>query len=180
MEYQHDESLLLNYKFLASNLTSIPIIQNFKADSTIFGFNLKSSKFVMDLMQDFKKPTDKNLDEKKSKMYNALKSCVVHLQNSNHRHDGLHGLSRKCLLGMGTLSDNKRDTIQNLKWELDFWKSVVCRTFQNGSERPETKNDPNAIRSLNAVLSFDTEWQTQADTSKNANKMDYYNDNFLI
>lgn len=29
-EYQHDESLLLNYKFLASNLTSIPIIQNFK------------------------------------------------------------------------------------------------------------------------------------------------------
>nr|WP_312022919.1 hypothetical protein [Enterococcus faecium] len=30
MEYQHDESLLLNYKFLASNLTSIPIIQNFK------------------------------------------------------------------------------------------------------------------------------------------------------
>ncbi|KAF1204120.1 hypothetical protein FOB78_05610 [Streptococcus agalactiae] len=29
MEYQHDESLLLNYKFLASNLTSIPIIQNF-------------------------------------------------------------------------------------------------------------------------------------------------------
>nr|URZ89620.1 hypothetical protein [Streptococcus suis] len=23
MEYQHDESLLLNYKFLASNLTSI-------------------------------------------------------------------------------------------------------------------------------------------------------------
>ena len=133
----------------------------------------------MDLMQDFKKPTDKNLDEKKSKMYNALKSCVVHLQNSNHRHDGLHGLSRKCLLGMGTLSDNKRDTIQNLKWELDFWKSVVCRTFQNGSERPETKNDPNAIRSLNAVLSFDTEWQTQADTSKNANKMDYYNDNFF-
>nr|UZP83379.1 hypothetical protein [Enterococcus faecalis] len=30
LEYQHDESLLLNYKFLASNLTSIPIIQNFK------------------------------------------------------------------------------------------------------------------------------------------------------
>ena len=29
-KYQHDESLLLNYKFLASNLTSIPIIQNFK------------------------------------------------------------------------------------------------------------------------------------------------------
>ncbi|RRR33783.1 transcriptional regulator [Streptococcus suis] len=29
LEYQHDESLLLNYKFLASNLTSIPIIQNF-------------------------------------------------------------------------------------------------------------------------------------------------------
>ncbi|PAT27737.1 hypothetical protein CJ430_28890 [Klebsiella pneumoniae] len=28
LEYQHDESLLLNYKFLASNLTSIPIIQN--------------------------------------------------------------------------------------------------------------------------------------------------------
>jgi hypothetical protein len=27
LEYQHDESLLLNYKFLASNLTSIPVIQ---------------------------------------------------------------------------------------------------------------------------------------------------------
>lgn len=140
-------------------------------DSAIFGFNLKSSKFVMDLMQDFKKPTDKNLDEKKSKVYNALKISIVHLQNSNPRHDGLHGLSRKCLLGMGTLSDNKRDTIQELKWELNFWKSVVCRTFQNGSERPETKNDPNAIRSLNAVLSFDTEWQTQPDSSKDSNKM---------
>ena len=64
-------------------------------DSAIFGFNLKSSKFVMDLMQDFKKPTDKNLDEKKSKVYNALKISIVHLQNSNPRHDGLHGLSRK-------------------------------------------------------------------------------------
>ena len=30
MEYQHDESLLLNYKFLASNLTSIPIIHKLK------------------------------------------------------------------------------------------------------------------------------------------------------
>ncbi|RRR32888.1 hypothetical protein EI999_03145 [Streptococcus suis] len=41
MEYQHDESLLLNYKFLASNLTSIPIIQNFINDS-----NLKDQVFA--------------------------------------------------------------------------------------------------------------------------------------
>ncbi|OJG19120.1 hypothetical protein RR47_GL001730 [Enterococcus columbae DSM 7374 = ATCC 51263] len=35
MEYQHDESLLLNYKFLASNLTSIPIIHKILRYCTI-------------------------------------------------------------------------------------------------------------------------------------------------
>ena len=46
-----EESLLLNYKFLASNLTSIPIIQNFKIKKSRPGmYTGGRDKFFLDLL----------------------------------------------------------------------------------------------------------------------------------
>lgn len=141
-------------------------------ESRWFGFDLMSSQSLeielSALMSQSKFPSvsDSRLDKFSGEKYNTLyKSVVKSPQQKSHK-TGVLKLSRKSVLGIVSLKRQKRDKdkLKLIFWCVKFWKKLLTR--QNHVTKSDSGNDKNVIKTLNAVVSIDTEWQTRPATNK--------------
>lgn len=133
-----------------------------------FSLNAKSGSLIDKIYNPKTSPNSKLFSILVGEAYNTLSNCVVSLPNSKHHGAGLEGVSRKSILGIGTLVDNLRDTseadqLKKLKWAVRFWERVAKHNVNVQKNRGD---DDKTVKTLNAVLSFDTEWQAKPAKTK--------------
>lgn len=137
-----------------------------------FSFDAKSNDFMDVLWKESLKKKVNRRPLKKGKLYNAIKFCVVRFPRKKSHGSKVLEVSRKSILGIGTLTRHKRDSsdcsaanLAKIKFAAKAWKACVCDFVPDKGQN--VGDDPNTIETLNVVVSMDTEWQAQPNPKAN-------------
>ena len=170
-----DANAILQSTTLSGALDLVKKSSWFSDDST-----LSTSRLIDKIYDQNTAPTVRNFGALFRKMYNPFKKRVVPTPISKSHKTGVYRVSRLSTLGIGSLRVDKRDTsdtnsenlaaLKKLKWAARFWKSF-SRSMAGRSKMQNHGEAPNVVSTLNAVLSIDTEWQTQPANNKTGVKI---------